>query len=131
MREFCISQVTVETFFRWGGTVQKTLNAEFLQYSVNQKLFKSVYFWRNYSKNKNVATFWDTVDEAYCYWRVDVRVYHAEVSCKKWLDQSRCHLACGLGLGPSNQGRINHGAKRAMAQGPPAQGGPPRDQEKK
>ena len=27
------------------------------------------------------------------------------------------------------QGRINHGAKRAMAQGPPPLGGPPRHQE--
>ena len=27
------------------------------------------------------------------------------------------------------QGRINHGAKRAMAQGPPAVRGPPRHQE--
>ena len=29
------------------------------------------------------------------------------------------------------QGRINHGAKRAMAQGPPPQGGPPRHKGKK
>ena len=35
----------------------KTTYVEFLQDSVYQKLFKSVYFLRNYSKNKNVATF--------------------------------------------------------------------------
>jgi len=29
-----------------------------------------------------------------------------------------------------SQGRINHSAKRAMAQGPPPPGGPPRQQEK-
>ena len=39
----------------------KTTYVEFLQDFVYQKLFKLVYFSRSNSKNKNVATFWDTL----------------------------------------------------------------------
>ena len=38
----------------------KNTDVEFLQESGCQKLFKSVYFWWNYFKNKNVATFLGT-----------------------------------------------------------------------
>ena len=56
MHEICISQGTVATFL---GVVDRFKNTyvEFLHDSVYQKLFKSVYFSRSYSKNKNVATF--------------------------------------------------------------------------
>jgi len=53
---------TVATVCGWGGQTYNLLtNIKFLQDTVCQNWLKSVYFWRSYSKNKNVSVFWDTV----------------------------------------------------------------------
>jgi len=57
---FWHSPGTVATVCGWGGHLQPS-NVKFLQDLVCQKWLKSVYFWRSYSKNKNVIVFWDTV----------------------------------------------------------------------